>query len=233
MTDITIITQEIAKNFSNKETANALLSNTFKGLQPNVAKEAMLGGMLRGFTFENFLQKDVYAISYGASYSLVTSIDWARKIAMSSGLAGKDAPTYQIDDNGNVISCSVTVYKVVEGLRCGFTSLVFFKEYSTGKNLWTSKPMTMIAKVAEMHALRMAFPEKLDKAYTEEEMTPIKVEATAPVIDIEGSIAKLDNALTVEMLADIWKELPRSAQANEEVFNYKETLKVKLAISKE
>lgn len=233
MSDIAIINKEITKNFSNAETAAALLSTTFKGLQPNVAKEAMLSGMIRGFTFENFLQKDVYAIPYSSSYSLVTSIDWARKIAMQSGLAGKDAPVFQLGDNGAVLSCSVTVYRIVEGVRCPFTSLVFFKEYSTGKNLWSSKPMTMIAKVAEMHALRMSFPEKLDKAYVEEEMTPIKVEAVKPEVSVEENMAKLDEALTLEMLADIWKSLPRSVQTNEEVFNYKEALKIKLVGVKE
>lgn len=228
MSNITVINQQITENFSNAETAQALLSTTFKGLQAPVAKQAMLEGMMRGFTFENFLQKDVYAIPFAGGYSLVTSIDWARKIASQAGFAGKDAPVYQIGDNQAVLSCSVSVYKIVGGIRCPFTALVFFKEYSTGKNLWSSKPMTMIAKVAEMHALRMAFPEVLDKAYVEEEMTPIKVDEIKPEVNVEENIAKLDEALTLEMLADIWKALPRSAQANEEVFNYKESLKLKL-----
>ena len=233
MTDISLFQKEITKNFSNVETANALLATTFKGLQPNVAKEAMLNGMLQGFTFENFLQKDVYAIPFSTGYSLVTSIDWSRKIAMRSGLAGKDLPVYEFDANGNVLSCSVTVYRIVNGIRCPFTSLVFFREYSTGKQLWSTKPMTMISKVAEQHALRMAFPEELAKAYVEEEMVPIKVESTPVPVDVEKYMKELDNALTIEMLADIWKDLPQSAKSNEEVFNYKETLKVKLGISKE
>lgn len=234
MTDISIINQEITNQFSNQETATALLSTTFKGLQAPVAKQALLEGMLRGFSFENFLKKDVYAIPFSSGYSLVTSIDWARKVAAQAGLAGKDAPIYQLDDKGNTISCSMSVYKIIEGVRCPFTSLVFFKEYSTGQNLWAKKPMTMIAKVAEMHALRMAFPEVLDKAYVEEEMTPAReVEIVVPEVDVEDAKQKLFGALTLEMLADEWKKLPKSAQTNEEVYNYKEELKVQLGMAKE
>ena len=55
-----------------------------------------------------------------------------------------------------------------------YSATVFFSEYyKTGKNgkpsLWDTKPRTMIAKVAEMHALRMACPEELSKAYIEED----------------------------------------------------------------
>ena len=234
MTDISIVNQEITNQFSNQETATALLSTTFKGLQAPVAKQALLEGMLRGFTFENFLKKDVYAIPFSSGYSLVTSIDWARKVAAQAGLAGKDAPIYQLDDKGNTISCSMSVYKIIEGVRCPFTSLVFFKEYSTGKNLWTSKPMTMIAKVAEMHALRMAFPEVLDKAYVEEEMTPVRdAEIVVPEVDVEKHKAELDNALTIGMLAEIWSSLPISAKKNEEILNFKEELKAKLGATQE
>lgn len=225
MSDISIVkvNEEITKNFSNQETASALLSTTFKGLTAPVAKEAMLNGMLQGFTFENFLKKDVYAIGYGNSYSLVTSIDWSRKTASRAGLAGKDAPIYQFDDKGNVMSCSITVYKIVDGVRCPFTALVFFKEYTTGKNLWASKPMTMIAKVAEMHALRMAFPEELSQAYVEEEVTPTKVESTPTALNVEEYKAKLDVAKTIEEMRDIWGTFPLSVKSNEELINYAKT----------
>lgn len=223
MTNIQTVNKEIAENFSNQETANALLATTFKGLNVVVAKEAMLNGMLQGFTFENFLKKDVYAIGYGQSYSLVTSIDWSRKTASRAGLAGKDAPVYQFDDKGNIMSCSITVYKIVDGVRCPFTALVFFKEYTTGKNLWASKPMTMIAKVAEMHALRMAFPEELSQAYVEEEVTPIKVESTPVAVNVEEYKAKLDVAKTIEEMREIWGTFPLSVKSNEELINYAKT----------
>lgn len=43
-------------------------------------------------------------------------------------------------------------------------------EYDTGKSGWAKMPETMIQKVAEAHALRMAFPDETGDAYLEEEI---------------------------------------------------------------
>jgi phage recombination protein Bet len=45
------------------------------------------------------------------------------------------------------------------------------KEYSTGKSVWSSKPATMIKKVAESQCLRACFQDLLGGTYGEEEMT--------------------------------------------------------------
>jgi hypothetical protein len=45
---------------------------------------------------------------------------------------------------------------------------VSLSEYSTGKNLWQTKPKTMIVKVAEAHALRRAF--SISGLYSPEEV---------------------------------------------------------------
>lgn len=173
--------EEINHQLSDPETLKSLLEVTFKGLQPAVAKRAMLEGYFRGFKFEDFLKKDVYAIPYGQTYSLVTSIDYSRKIGMKSGVIGKSAPSFEMKGD-SIESCSITIKRKIEGDIGEFTSLVYFNEYSTGQNLWKSKPRTMIAKVAEMHALRMACPEQLSKVYTEEEFDKEKaVESTYTV----------------------------------------------------
>ena len=129
----------------------------------------MFEGMTRGFTFKNFLEKDVYAIPFKDRYSLITSIDYARKLGMRSGVVGKSEPTIEEKD-GNVISCTVTIKRKVNDYVGDYTAKVYFDEYNTGKNLWLTKPRTMICKVAEMHALRSACPEEMDKVYVEEEM---------------------------------------------------------------
>lgn len=172
-----IVLMEDIKNTINTQLANAdnmnlLVKTTFKGLTPQNMKSAMLEGMLRGFSFENFLRQDVYAVPFGGGYSLVTSIDHARKVAMRSGLCGKSAPLFEYKENGKDLeSCSITIKKKEsDGYIGEYTATVFFDEYTTGRNLWKSKPKTMIAKVAEMHALRMAFPEESSKMYSPEEM---------------------------------------------------------------
>jgi len=152
------ISLQIKKELSNEAVSRALLSTTFKGLEVTSMKQALMEGMIRGYTFQDFLKKDIYAIPFGKGYSLVTSIDNSRKLAMRTGLyCGKTKPEYELDEEGKIVSCSITVKKNTGGMVGEFTSEVYFSEYTKGRDLWVSKPRTMIAKVAEMHALRMAF----------------------------------------------------------------------------
>src|SRR4030042_5304087 len=152
-------------------------------------KQAITEGMIRGFKFKDFLDKNVYAIPYSSGYSLVTSVDYARKVAQNSGLVGKNEPVFETDGD-KIVSCSVTVQKKskIDGYVGDFTAKVYFSEYyKAGKNgypsLWDTKPRTMIAKVAEMHALRMACPEELAKAYVEEEIEKKNKEVTPFNVD--------------------------------------------------
>lgn len=167
------IQEEIKKELSNPQVLNSLIATTFKGLSPESTKQAITEGVMRGFSFNDFLERNVYAIPFKNSYTLVTSIDYARKIGMRSGVVGVGAPIYQDDDNGNIITCSVTVKRLIDGYTAEFTATVYFSEYYKGggnyPTLWDTKPRTMIAKVAEMHALRKACPEELSQAYAEEE----------------------------------------------------------------
>lgn len=165
--------EEINYQLSDPATLKSLMDVTFKGLTPEVAKRAMLEGYFRGFKFPDFLKKDVYAVPFSSGYSLVTSIDYARKIGAAAGVCGKDEPIFgedpDLQDLPGGVFCKLTIYKLVERESRPYTSKVYLKEYSTGKNLWASKPRTMLAKVAEGHALRMACPEQLAKVYMEEE----------------------------------------------------------------
>lgn len=166
-----MVNKEISQELADPHIVKALLATTFKGFNVDLMRQAIFEGVIRGWTFKHFLQKDVYAIKYGQGYNLVTSIDLARKISAQGGVIGKTAPTYTYSDqNGKqkVESCAITVY-TKDGHASGFTAEVYYDEYSTGQNLWLSKPRTMLAKVAEMHALRMACPEALAKVYTQEE----------------------------------------------------------------
>lgn len=169
--EVTVVAakNEILRQLGDKETFTLLLNTTFKGLNPNVVKRAAFEGHLRGFTFKDFLEKNVYAIPFREGYSLVSSIDYARKIGMRSGVVGKSAPIFEMD-NKKIVACTITVKRKVNGVVGEWTATVYFDEYTTSKNLWNSKPRTMIAKVAEMHALRMACPEELSQTYSEEEL---------------------------------------------------------------
>jgi hypothetical protein len=48
-----------------EEMKRALLATTFKDLSEVNMKKAILEGHIRGYTFKDFLQKDVYAVKFG------------------------------------------------------------------------------------------------------------------------------------------------------------------------
>lgn len=222
---VALIKREINKQLGDPETMKSLLDTTFKGLEAATMKRALLEGMVRGFEFKDFLEKNVYAIPYGQSYSLVASIDHFRKIGARSGVVGIDAPKFEYNADGKIVACSITVKKrFADGYIGEFTAEVDFNEYSTGKNLWSSKPKTMIAKVAEMHALRKACPEELAKVYVEEEVQkrsePVRAES---VIDLDFYREALKGCKTQEALERIWADMPGEAKTalREDVENVK------------
>lgn len=229
MSTLEIINKEINTEISKPEIANQLLQTTFKGLSVPVMKEAIMAGMLRGFNFKDFLEKNIYAIPYAGSYSLVTSIDYARKIGMRSGVVGISAPIYELSADGKVVSCTITVKRKMEDGYVGeYTATVEFNEYyKAGKNgypsLWDSKPKTMIAKVAEMHALRKACPEELSQAYVEEEKAQtIKSEV---VIDVTPYKDQMNATKNLDELKAVWIKIPAISQV--ELETLKDELKAK------
>lgn len=161
--------KELSAQTSDPSVMRALTATIFKGFKDEkIVKQACLEAMMRGYTFQDIINKKIYAIPFGGGYSLVQSISDVRTIAMKSGQVGKSAPTFEEKD-GKIISCTVTVKRKVNEYVGDYTATVYFDEYNKGKDNWANKPRTMIAKVAEMHALRMAFPEELSQAYVEEE----------------------------------------------------------------
>lgn len=141
-------------------------------IAPDATKEELeLFFMMAFRTRLDPLLKQLYFIKYGTNVSYVTSIDGYRIIAHRTGLfAGVTEPKYDYDSKGLVTHCSVAVLKMVGVEKCEFAAKVKFSEYNTGKNLWSKMPETMIAKVAEAHALRKAFPQDLSGIYTTDEM---------------------------------------------------------------
>lgn len=207
------IKEEINRQLGDADTLKSLLDTTFKGLEATVMKRALMEGMLRGFTFTEFLTGDVYAIPFGQGYSLVTSIDRSRKIGARSGIVGVEKPVYEVAADGKIAACSMTVKKrFADGYVGDFTAEVDFKEYSTGKNLWSSKPKTMISKVAEMHALRKACPEELANSYVEEEMQSSSSPVPAPTIDLDAFRSQIRDCKTKEELERVWADIPGPAK---------------------
>lgn len=110
-------------------------------------------------------------------------IDGYRAVADRTQLyAGNDDPLfdegltqYQMIQAGKLRpeTSTVTVYKVVGGVRCPFTATATWKAYcpTAGNDfMWVKMPYLMLSKCAEALALRKAFPAELSGVYTDEEM---------------------------------------------------------------
>ena len=215
---IALILSQVEEALRNKDIVATLISITFKGLTPETMKRAMVEGIMRGFTFRDFLEKNVYAIPFKNGYSLVTSIDYARKIGMRSGIVGKNAPVYE-ETEGKLITCSVTVQKKIGEYVGDFTATIYVSEYDTGMNLWVSKKRTMAAKTAEMHALRMACPEELSQSYIEEEL---EKEVPKPVVlDMKALQTKIESVESLDDLKRVWSALPPEAKTELEAIKDK------------
>lgn len=138
-----------------------------RGAPPEVFSAMIEIARVRGL---DPLAKQISVIQLGGTWQVLTTIDGYRALAEASeNYAGQDAPVHEFNGD-KLISTSVTVYKIVQGIRCSFTAKVYASEYNTGKSSWARMPITMLTKVAESHALRKAFPSVLGGLYTREEM---------------------------------------------------------------
>jgi len=111
----------------------------------------------------------------GRRYVAVTSIDLFRSRAGDTGEhAGTSDAVFEVDDKTHMpIAATVTVWRVVKGLKSEFTATARWAEYCPGPpndSMWKKMPHTMLAKCAEALALRKAFPRELAGNYTADEM---------------------------------------------------------------
>ncbi len=127
------------------------------------------------------LAKQIYCIVRGQGErrkaTIQTAIDGYRLIADRTGIyCGNDDAVFEIENN-RPVAATVTVWKLVGGIRCPFTASARFNEYrpekygnNTRPDMWDKMPFVMLGKVAEALALRKAFPADLSGVYTQEEM---------------------------------------------------------------
>lgn len=70
----------------------------------------------------------------------------------------------------NGVPIWVECHVFLKSKKYPFISRVYFNEYNQNRALWLEKPFTMIRKVAQMQALRDAFPQELSQLYVAEEL---------------------------------------------------------------
>jgi phage recombination protein Bet len=114
------------------------------------------------------LLKQIWLVKFGNSPAQIyAGRDGFLEIAHRSGhFDGMETKVNMSADGAKIESATCTVWR--NDMQHPFTSNVLFNEYSTGKNLWATKPAVMIGKVAESVALRKAF--SVSGLYSPEEM---------------------------------------------------------------
>lgn len=110
--------------------------------------------------------------------SIQVGIDGMRLVAQrTEQYGGSSDVVYDAEDQAHPKKASVTVYKIVNGIRIETTATARWNEYvQIGKEgkvigLWNKMPYLMLGKCAESLALRKAFPNELSGLYTSEEMS--------------------------------------------------------------
>lgn len=160
-----------------------------------------LDKMIVPLKFKN--QDQSYTVSF------ITTVDLGRSMAEGTGeYDGSDEPEFEgiieqqytedIYDNGKFVEtversmnapevCKVKVYR--KGMSRPAVGIARWVEYYPGQKKggkWRQMPYKMLAKCAEMDALRKGFPKKLHNLYSEEEMMRT-TELLAGVPDMSGS----------------------------------------------
>ncbi len=126
----------------------------------------------------NPLAKEIYTWKQQGKLIFITSIDGFRKKAGESGrYNGQTAPEW-MDESGNwhtawmgnkpPVAARVGVRLI--GVSEPTYATVMWSEFNKGTPTWKAMPAHMLAKVAESHALRKAFPDKLSGLYTDDEV---------------------------------------------------------------
>jgi len=100
--------------------------------------------------------------------TIIVGIEGFRSIAGRTGKLSGVSRGVTKDEKGKLISAWAEVHR--SDWKAPAREEVPFEEYNTGKGPWAKMPQTMLKKVAEAAALRMAFPDDLGGVYESSEM---------------------------------------------------------------
>jgi phage recombination protein Bet len=159
-------------------------------------------------------RRQIYGIKRQGKLTIQTGIDGYRAIAQRSGVyAGSDDATFEgrSMDKQYPGKATVTVWKIVGGIRVPFTGSARWDEYKpapgnsgNGDRMWKAMPFNQLAKCAEALALRKAFPEELSGIVAEEAVIDIDY--------VERSVAPGGEPSREQAQGDRWRSLPIEAK---------------------
>lgn len=123
---------------------------------------------------------------------------------------------YNLKDRGKLIGA----YSIVKMKSSKIPFYVFaeLKEYNSNQSLWRDKPATMIKKVSESQAIRMAIPSELNGTYTPEEFGNVP-NIEAKKLDSSEKEIKNNNAQNIDDLSDKVMQLVLDKNISQEIIS--------------
>lgn len=145
-----------------------------------------------------------------------TGIDGYRHIAEDSGeYLGQDEPVFDREPESRKDLprwCKVTVYRRIGEDRVAFTAKVFFHEFAQTfadgnlTQMWARMPWHMLAKCAEVQAIRKAFPRRTAGVQHDDEVaaedTPQLSERVRPLAQAVAAIQAAERPAASGMAAE-------------------------------
>jgi len=117
------------------------------------------------------VRRQIYGIVRKGKLCIQTSIDGFRLIAERTGCyAPGRSSEFHYDDKGNLLAAKAYVKKLAGGVWHEVGEQALLCEYMGQTPFWQKMPSVMLSKVAEMRALRRAFPDALSGLLGDEEM---------------------------------------------------------------
>ncbi len=152
----------------------------------------------------------IHAVVRKQSMAIQVGIDGLRLIAARTReYVGNEEPVFEerkprLDEDvkGRTVpsKATITVWRRVDGERCGFTDSAYWDEFYPGDGpdgfMWRKLPHVMLGKVAESRALRKAFPHETSGLFVDEEMHQAE---RALVQDAQPAPIRMVNAVTAEV----------------------------------
>ena len=167
------------------------------------------------------LDKLIHFTKRGGRYTPITSIDFMRMKALQTGAyAGCSNPTFTGTIGKDDYTCTMSVYRFVQGEKCEFSATVRYAEYCPPKgqdHLWARMQSVMLQKVCESVCLRRGFADTLHGLYTHEEMAQAvrPSQKIAPVslrqkLGIEAVPEDVEEEISLpEPVANAWIDPPQ------------------------
>ena len=216
-------------------TAGTVRQYLDNGNKASDSELAMLVTMAKHQNLNPFL-KEIYFIKYGtAPAQFVVSRDAYRKRAQKDpNFNGIKTGVIVENEDGSIEKLDGAFKKKTQVLIGAWCEVqmknldfpiyvaVSYDEYVQMKNgqpnsMWSNKPMTMLVKVAESQALRLAFPD-MSGTYSEEELPPAEQkprEVNGVKEPTQKEVQKFDKQAYIEQKKAELSQLKQTAQADE------------------